>query len=172
MGNLYLQYLFILRWLRCWILQPRMLLNKTAGEAYCPYFFPLCLRCLCAFMCYTVSTRCYWNLVTRFRIDSLSVLPASFTSQDANKILLLCPSVQSALKVVFWSNLITSQCSFAIDCWFIFYSGWESTYPGWILCHKQWVHKGNHMKWRVFLVVSFVFSNWLSLSELRLSLTY
>ncbi|XP_009149981.1 E3 UFM1-protein ligase 1 homolog [Brassica rapa] len=31
-------------------------------------------------------------------IDSLSVLPASFTSQDANKILLLCPSVQSALK--------------------------------------------------------------------------
>ncbi|KAH0893316.1 hypothetical protein HID58_055745 [Brassica napus] len=32
-------------------------------------------------------------------IDSLSVLPASFTSQDANKILLLCPSVQSALKV-------------------------------------------------------------------------
>ncbi|XP_020869547.1 E3 UFM1-protein ligase 1 homolog isoform X2 [Arabidopsis lyrata subsp. lyrata] len=31
-------------------------------------------------------------------IDSLSVLPASFTSQDANKMLLLCPSVQSALK--------------------------------------------------------------------------
>nr|VDC97026.1 unnamed protein product [Brassica oleracea] len=31
-------------------------------------------------------------------IDSLSVLPASFTSQDANKILLLCPSVQSAQK--------------------------------------------------------------------------
>ncbi|KAL1215011.1 putative E3 UFM1-protein ligase 1 [Cardamine amara subsp. amara] len=31
-------------------------------------------------------------------IDSLSVLPSSFTSQDANKMLLLCPSVQSALK--------------------------------------------------------------------------
>ncbi|KAL0847254.1 hypothetical protein Bca101_020500 [Brassica carinata] len=31
-------------------------------------------------------------------IDSLSVLPASFTPQDANKMLLLCPSVQSALK--------------------------------------------------------------------------
>ncbi|VVB04643.1 unnamed protein product [Arabis nemorensis] len=31
-------------------------------------------------------------------IDALSVLPASFTSQDANKMLLLCPSVQSALK--------------------------------------------------------------------------
>ncbi|ESQ37376.1 hypothetical protein EUTSA_v10002404mg [Eutrema salsugineum] len=31
-------------------------------------------------------------------IDSLTVLPASFTSQDANKMLLLCPSVQSALK--------------------------------------------------------------------------
>ncbi|KDP44170.1 hypothetical protein JCGZ_05637 [Jatropha curcas] len=31
-------------------------------------------------------------------IDSLSVLPASFGSQDASKILSLCPSVQSALK--------------------------------------------------------------------------
>ncbi|XP_023638221.1 E3 UFM1-protein ligase 1 homolog [Capsella rubella] len=31
-------------------------------------------------------------------IDSLSVLPSSFTSQDANKMLLLCRSVQSALK--------------------------------------------------------------------------
>ncbi|CAH8267614.1 unnamed protein product [Arabidopsis lyrata] len=31
-------------------------------------------------------------------IDSLSVLPSSFTSQDAKKMLLLCPSVQSALK--------------------------------------------------------------------------
>ncbi|KAL4558280.1 hypothetical protein LXL04_036478 [Taraxacum kok-saghyz] len=31
-------------------------------------------------------------------IDSLSVLPASFVSQDAHKILSLCPSVQSAIK--------------------------------------------------------------------------
>ncbi|CAH2065237.1 unnamed protein product [Thlaspi arvense] len=31
-------------------------------------------------------------------IDSLSVLPASFSSQDANKMLLLCPSAESALK--------------------------------------------------------------------------
>ncbi|XP_010426061.1 PREDICTED: E3 UFM1-protein ligase 1 homolog [Camelina sativa] len=31
-------------------------------------------------------------------IDSLSVLPSSFTPQDANKMLLLCRSVQSALK--------------------------------------------------------------------------
>ncbi|XP_057954864.1 E3 UFM1-protein ligase 1 homolog [Malania oleifera] len=31
-------------------------------------------------------------------IDSLSVLPASFGSQDASKVLSLCPSVQSALK--------------------------------------------------------------------------
>lgn len=31
-------------------------------------------------------------------IDSLSVLPASFVSQDANKMLSLCPSVQTALK--------------------------------------------------------------------------
>nr|GMC65559.1 E3 UFM1-protein ligase 1 homolog [Ipomoea batatas] len=31
-------------------------------------------------------------------IDSLSVLPASFGSQDASKILSLCPSVQTALK--------------------------------------------------------------------------
>ncbi|XP_010520295.1 PREDICTED: E3 UFM1-protein ligase 1 homolog [Tarenaya hassleriana] len=31
-------------------------------------------------------------------IDSLAVLPASFTSQDAYKMLLLCPSFQSALK--------------------------------------------------------------------------
>lgn len=31
-------------------------------------------------------------------IDSLSVLPASFGLEDASKILLLCPSVQSALK--------------------------------------------------------------------------
>ncbi|KAG8387771.1 hypothetical protein BUALT_Bualt02G0055900 [Buddleja alternifolia] len=31
-------------------------------------------------------------------IDSLTILPTSFTSQDATKILSLCPSVQSALK--------------------------------------------------------------------------
>ncbi|KAJ9128492.1 hypothetical protein P3X46_034957, partial [Hevea brasiliensis] len=31
-------------------------------------------------------------------IDSLSILPASFGSQDASKILSLCPSVQLALK--------------------------------------------------------------------------
>lgn len=31
-------------------------------------------------------------------IDSLSVLPASFVSQDAHKMLSLCPSIQSALK--------------------------------------------------------------------------
>ncbi|XP_076881803.1 E3 UFM1-protein ligase 1 homolog [Bidens hawaiensis] len=32
-------------------------------------------------------------------IDSLSVLPASFASQDAHKLLSLCPSIQTALKV-------------------------------------------------------------------------
>ncbi|KAI7751445.1 hypothetical protein M8C21_001181 [Ambrosia artemisiifolia] len=32
-------------------------------------------------------------------IDSLSVLPASFVSQDAHKLLSLCPSIQTALKV-------------------------------------------------------------------------
>lgn len=31
-------------------------------------------------------------------IDSLSVLPASFVSQDAHKLLCMCPSVQSAIK--------------------------------------------------------------------------
>nr|XP_043635591.1 E3 UFM1-protein ligase 1 homolog [Erigeron canadensis] len=31
-------------------------------------------------------------------IDSLSVLPTSFSSQDANKMLSLCPSIQTALK--------------------------------------------------------------------------
>lgn len=34
-----------------------------------------------------------------YRIDSLSVLPSLCGSQDAYKILSLCPSVQSALKV-------------------------------------------------------------------------
>ncbi|KAG5393474.1 hypothetical protein IGI04_023437 [Brassica rapa subsp. trilocularis] len=50
-------------------------------------------------------------------IDSLSVLPASFTSQDANKILLLCPSVQSALKVA-EKALILAE-SFVISSGFI-----------------------------------------------------
>lgn len=36
------------------------------------------------------------------RIDSLSVLPTSFGSQDASKILSHCNSVQSALKVTFF----------------------------------------------------------------------
>ena len=36
------------------------------------------------------------------RIDALSVLPASFGSQDASKLLSLCPSVQLALKVTLW----------------------------------------------------------------------
>lgn len=49
-------------------------------------------------------------------IDSLSVLPASFTSQDANKILLLCPSVQSALKAE--KALILAE-SFVISSGFI-----------------------------------------------------
>ncbi|KAL0417800.1 UNVERIFIED_CONTAM: E3 UFM1-protein ligase 1 [Sesamum radiatum] len=34
-------------------------------------------------------------------IDSLTILPASFTPQDASKILSLCPSVQKALKMIF-----------------------------------------------------------------------
>lgn len=36
-----------------------------------------------------------------YRMDSLSVLPASFGLQDASKILSLSPSVQMALKVMF-----------------------------------------------------------------------
>lgn len=40
-----------------------------------------------------------FDIACSCRIDSLSVLPASFGSQDASEILSHCPSVQSALKV-------------------------------------------------------------------------
>ena len=41
------------------------------------------------------------NWLDHCRIDSLLVLPASFGSQDASKILSNCQSVQVALKVIF-----------------------------------------------------------------------
>lgn len=48
------------------------------------------------------------------RIDALSVLPASFASQDATKILSLCPSIQVAIKVVFCHPV--GVCSCILSC--------------------------------------------------------
>jgi hypothetical protein len=46
------------------------------------------------------------------RIDSLSVLPASFGPQDAFKIVSLCPSIQLALKVTFLIACKLIDCTF------------------------------------------------------------
>lgn len=51
-----------------------------------------------------------YDRMNHCRIDSLSVLPASFGSQDASKILSLCPSVQLALKVDIYA---VTNCSHA-----------------------------------------------------------
>ena len=59
------------------------------------------------FVLWTISNcRKFFADEMSYRMDSLSVLPASFGSQDASKILSLCLSVQKSLKVMF---LLDSQ---------------------------------------------------------------
>lgn len=91
-----------------------MLLNKTVGEfKFLILFFPPSMVFVLFYVMLPISLDPF---VFSYRIDSLSVLPSSFTSQDANKMLLLCPSVRSALKVglIIFHNY--SCYSFAINC--------------------------------------------------------
>ncbi|ESQ37370.1 hypothetical protein EUTSA_v10002414mg [Eutrema salsugineum] len=85
--------------------EEEMLGSLRAGTHWTPSVFAIAQKeCVDSFfsqVCSPFFLKCpYVRRVNLFIgwIDSLTVLPASFTSQDANKMLLLCPSVQSALK--------------------------------------------------------------------------